>query len=53
MKNLQELRERYETSDYIFMSKGENRETAEAAMAEAGIDPPDIDGEDPRRLHRR
>ncbi len=47
-----ELVERYKAAPAIFVSKGENRRAVEGELKARGIMPPDIDGADPRRLHR-
>ena len=48
-----ELLERYETASDVFVSKGENRVAVEAGLRARGIIPPDIDGDDSRRLTAR
>lgn len=47
-----ELQQRFADTPNIFVSKGENREAVGAVLMEQGITPADIDGTDPRRLHR-
>lgn len=45
------LKQLYDNSDNILLSKGENREPAEAALRARGIAVANIDGLNPRCLH--
>jgi hypothetical protein len=47
-----DLQQRFNTATNIFISKGENREAVNMALAEQGIVAADIDTLDPRCLHR-
>ena len=47
-----ELKERFDEAEHILISKGENRRAATAALLAQGITVADIDGVNPRCLHR-
>lgn len=47
------LQQRFNQADYIFISKGENREAVETALSEQGTTVANINGVNPRCLHGR
>lgn len=46
-----ELQQRYSEAEWVFISKGENRDAVEAALASQGAAVANIDGINPRCLH--